>query len=73
VSTKLGLNRHKTCPTGQGVGPASHPLGSLGLGFGPLGPCVKYTPVVMMILIFGQLHFLILEMLQFGTYVHEIK
>jgi hypothetical protein len=33
------------------------PLGPLGLGFGPLGPHVKYTPVVMMILTFGRLHF----------------
>jgi hypothetical protein len=29
------------------------------LGFDPLGPCVKYTPVVMMILIFGQVYFVI--------------
>jgi hypothetical protein len=29
------------------------------LGSGPLGPHVKYTPVVMMILTFGQLHFVI--------------
>jgi hypothetical protein len=35
------------------------PLGPLGLGFGPLGPHVKYTPVVMMILTFGRLHFVI--------------
>jgi hypothetical protein len=33
--------------------------GPLGLGSGPLGPYVKYTPVVMMILTFGQLHFVI--------------
>jgi hypothetical protein len=32
-------------------------MGPLGLGFGPLGPRVKYTPVVMLILTFGQLHF----------------
>jgi hypothetical protein len=35
------------------------PLGPLGLGSGPLGPGVKYTHVVMMILIFDQLHFVI--------------
>jgi hypothetical protein len=35
-------------------------LGSFGLGFGPLGPCVKYAPVVMMILTFSQLYFVIL-------------
>jgi hypothetical protein len=29
------------------------------LGFGPLGTCVKYTPVMMMILTFGQLYFVI--------------
>jgi hypothetical protein len=34
-------------------------LGPFGLGFGPLDPCVKYTPVVMMILIFGQLYFVV--------------
>jgi hypothetical protein len=38
---------------------AGWPLGPLGLGSGPLGPCVKCTPVVMMILTFGQLHFVI--------------
>jgi hypothetical protein len=35
----------------------SQPLGPLGLGFCPLGPRVKYTTVVMLILTFGQLHF----------------
>jgi hypothetical protein len=39
--------------------PAGRPLGPLGLGSGPLGPRVKYTLVVMMILTFGQLHFVI--------------
>jgi hypothetical protein len=34
-------------------------LGPLSLGSGPLGPHVKYTPVVMMILTFCQLHFVI--------------
>jgi hypothetical protein len=34
-------------------------LGPLGLGFGPLGPRVKYTPAVIMILTFGQLYFVI--------------
>jgi hypothetical protein len=38
---------------------AGRPLGPLGLGFGPLGLGVKYTPVVMLILTFGQLHFII--------------
>jgi hypothetical protein len=38
---------------------ADRPLGPLGLGSGPLGPRVKYTLVVMMILTFGQLHFVI--------------
>jgi hypothetical protein len=47
-----GLNCLKPWPTGW-------PLGPLGLGSGPLGPRVKYTPMVMMILIFGQLHFVI--------------
>jgi hypothetical protein len=52
-------NRIKPGPTGQGVGPADQPLGPLGLGSGPLGPHVKYTTVVIMILTFGQLHFVI--------------
>jgi hypothetical protein len=43
----------------QGVGPAGRPLGLFSLGFVPLNPRVKYTPVVMMILTFGQLHFVI--------------
>jgi hypothetical protein len=38
---------------------AGRPLGPLGLGFGPLGSYVKYTPVVMLILTFSQLHFVI--------------
>jgi hypothetical protein len=38
---------------------ADQPLGPLSLGSGPLGPRVKYTPMVMMILTFGQLHFVI--------------
>jgi hypothetical protein len=37
----------------------SWPLGPLGLGFGSLGPRAKYTPEVMFILTFGQLHFVI--------------
>jgi hypothetical protein len=38
---------------------AGWPVGPLGLGFGPLGPRVKYTPMVMLIFTFGQLHFVI--------------
>jgi hypothetical protein len=38
---------------------AGRSLGSLGLGSSPLGPCVKYTPMVMSILTFDQLHFVI--------------
>jgi hypothetical protein len=54
-----GPNRHKTWQVDQGVWPVEWPLGPFGLGFGPLGPCVKYTPVVMMILTFGQFYFVI--------------
>jgi hypothetical protein len=54
-----GPNRHKTLPAGQGVWPADRPLGPFGLGFGPLGSYVKYTLMVMMMLIFGQLYFVI--------------
>jgi hypothetical protein len=46
---------------------AGQPQGPLDLGFGPLGPRVKYTPVVMMILTFVQHHLSSLEILQFGT------
>jgi hypothetical protein len=56
---RLGPNRLKPWPAGHGVGPTGRPLGSLGLGSDPLGPRVKYTPVVMLILIFGQIHFII--------------
>jgi hypothetical protein len=48
----VGSNRPKPYAVGG-------PLGQLGLGSGPLVPRVKYTPVVMMILTFGQLHFVI--------------
>jgi hypothetical protein len=34
-------------------------MGPFGLGFDPLGPCVKYTPVVLVTLTFGQLYFVI--------------
>jgi hypothetical protein len=34
-------------------------MGLFDLGFGPLGALVKYTLVVMMILTFGQHHFVI--------------
>jgi hypothetical protein len=56
---RLGLNCLKPWPTDQGFGLSGRHLGPLGLGFGPLGPRVKYTPMVMMILTFGQLHFVI--------------
>jgi hypothetical protein len=42
-----------------GIQPASWPLGPFSLEFGPLSPRVKYTLMVMMILTFGQLHFVI--------------
>jgi hypothetical protein len=56
---RLGPNRLKPWPVGQGVGSTGQPLGPLGLASGPLGPRVKYTPMMMMILAFGQLHFVI--------------
>jgi hypothetical protein len=56
---RLGLNHLKPWLAGQGFGPVGWLVGPLGLGSRPLGPCVKYTPVVMMILTFGQLHFVI--------------
>jgi hypothetical protein len=56
---RLRPDYHKPGPADQGVRPADRPLGQLDLGSGPLGPHVNYTPVVMMILTFGQLHFVI--------------
>jgi hypothetical protein len=38
---------------------AGRPLGPPSLWFGLLGARVKYTPVVMLILAFGELHFAI--------------
>jgi hypothetical protein len=38
---------------------AGWPLSPFSLGFGSLSPRVKYTPMVMMILTFGQLNFFI--------------
>jgi hypothetical protein len=56
---RLGSNRLKPWSADQGVGPVGRPLCPLGLGSCPLGPHVKYTPVVMMILTFDKLHFTI--------------
>jgi hypothetical protein len=53
------LNQLKIWPAGQGAGPVGQPMGPFSLEFGPLGARVKYTPVVMMILTFGQLLFVI--------------
>jgi hypothetical protein len=44
---------------GQTTSNPGQPMCPLGMGSGPLGPHVKYTPVMMMILTFGQLHFVI--------------
>jgi hypothetical protein len=55
----LGSNRLKTWSAGQGAGLADRQLGPFDLGFGPFNPHVKYSLVVMMILKFGQLHFVI--------------
>jgi hypothetical protein len=54
-----GPSQLKPWLAGHGVGLASRPLCPLGLGFDPLGPRVKYTLVVMLILTFGQRHFVI--------------
>jgi hypothetical protein len=56
---RLVPNHLKPWSVGQGVGPAGRLLCPLNLASGPPGPHVKYTPVVMMILTFGQLHFVI--------------
>jgi hypothetical protein len=54
-----GSNWHKTWPADLGVWPASRPFVPFSLGFDTLSPCVKYTPMVMMTLAFGQLYFVI--------------
>jgi hypothetical protein len=64
ASTDSGLSSLCSCVAtkAQDKSPqtlADRPLGRLGLGSGPLGSHVKYIPVVMMILTFGQLHFAI--------------
>jgi hypothetical protein len=58
VATKAWVELPQTL-AGRPRSRAGKPLGPLGLGSGPLGPRVKYTLVMMMILIFGQLHFFI--------------
>jgi hypothetical protein len=62
-------------PTCEGckVGPAGHPLGPLVSGLCTLPPHVRYTPGVTLILMEFQISLYFLEMLQFGTYVPEIK
>jgi hypothetical protein len=61
----------------QGLGRTAsnpgRPLGPVSLGSGPLGPHIKYTPMVMMILTLVKFTLSSLEMLQIGTYVPEIK
>jgi hypothetical protein len=59
VSTKSQAELTQTLADRPSSWAGGWPLGPLGLGFGPLGPRVKYTPVVMLILAFGQLHFVI--------------
>jgi hypothetical protein len=56
---RLEPNRLKPWPASQGVGSTGRLMEPLSLGSGPLGPRVKYNPVVMMILTFCQLHFVI--------------
>jgi hypothetical protein len=55
------------------VGLAGHPLVPLVNGLYTLPPCVRYIPGVTLILVEFQISLLFLEMLQFGTYVPEIK
>jgi hypothetical protein len=57
----------------QGVWPTGHPLVPLVSGFCTLPPPVKCIPVVTLILVEFQFSLVFLEMLQFGTYVFEIK
>jgi hypothetical protein len=66
----------RACKVGlvsQGVCSASHPLGPLVSGLYTLPPHVRYTPGLTLILVEFQISLQFLEMLQFGTYVPEIK
>jgi hypothetical protein len=60
-------------PTGHEVWLAGHPLGPLVSGHCTLSFHVRYTPEVTLILVEFQISLQFLEMLQFGTYVPEIK
>jgi hypothetical protein len=63
----------KVGSTGLGVWPASHPLGPLASGLYTLPPRVRCIPMVTLILVEFQFSLQFLEMLQFDTYVPEIK
>jgi hypothetical protein len=58
---------------GQGIWPVGHPLGPLVNDLCTLPPRVRYIPGVTLILVEFQISLYFLEMLQFGTYVPEIK
>jgi hypothetical protein len=60
-------------PAGQGVWSAGHPLGPLVSGLCTLPPSVKYTLGVKLILVEFQIFLQFLEMLQFSTFVPEVK
>jgi hypothetical protein len=57
----------------RGFGRPATPWALLVSGLCTLPPHVRYTPGVTLILVEFQISFQFLEMLQFGTYVLEIK
>jgi hypothetical protein len=63
----------KVGPTSLGVWPAGQPLGPLVSDLCTLRPRISYTPGVTVILVEFKISLKFFEMLQFGTYVPEIK
>jgi hypothetical protein len=63
----------KSWPIGQGIWPAGHPQDPLVSGLCTLSSRVTYIPRVTLILVKFQISLSFLEMLQFSTYVPELK
>jgi hypothetical protein len=63
----------KVGSAGQGVWLAGHLLGPQVSGLCTLPPHVRYTPGVTLISVEFQISLSFLEMLQFGTYIPDIK
>jgi hypothetical protein len=73
VTVKLIRERLQSGIGQPGVWPASHPLGPLASSLCTLPAHVRCIPMVTLILVEFQISLYFLEMLQFGTFVPEIK